>query len=38
MSDLDLRKALEEVIASINDDDDGDVEEAVQTAERAFVW
>lgn len=37
MSDLDLRKALEEVIASINDDDD-DYEEAVQTAERALRW
>jgi len=37
MNDLDLRKALEEVIASINDDDD-DYEESVQTAERALRW
>jgi len=37
MSDAELRKALEEVIASISDEDD-DFEEAVQTAERALRW
>jgi hypothetical protein len=36
MSDKELKSALEEVIASMHEIDD--VEESVETAERAFAW